>query len=78
MIATLHSERNFQAVYFVSIGTQSDRRTWSINCQFSERLARLLLLLANFGKEARRSDRGKISQKCAEMIGTTRARESFP
>ena len=44
-----------------------------------KRLARLLLLLANFGKEARPEPIvGKISQETlAEMIGTTRARVSF-
>ena len=43
-----------------------------------KRLARLLLLLANFGKEARPDPIvGKISQETlAEMIGTTRARVS--
>jgi CRP-like cAMP-binding protein len=43
------------------------------------RLARLLLLLANFGKDARPEPiLGKISQETlAEMIGTTRARVSF-
>jgi CRP/FNR family transcriptional regulator, cyclic AMP receptor protein len=44
-----------------------------------KRLARLLLLLANFGKEGRPQPIvGKISQETlAEMIGTTRARVSF-
>ena len=44
-----------------------------------KRLARLLLLLANFGKEGRPEPVvGKISQETlAEMIGTTRARVSF-
>jgi CRP/FNR family transcriptional regulator, cyclic AMP receptor protein len=43
-----------------------------------KRLARLLLLLANFGKEVRPDPIvGKISQETlAEMIGTTRARVS--
>ena len=43
------------------------------------RLARLLLLLANFGKEARPEPIvGKISQETlAEMVGTTRSRVSF-
>jgi CRP-like cAMP-binding protein len=43
------------------------------------RLARLLLLLANFGKEGRQQPMiAKISQKTlAEMIGTTRSRVSF-
>jgi CRP/FNR family transcriptional regulator, cyclic AMP receptor protein len=44
-----------------------------------KRLARALLLLANFGKEGRpESIVAKISQETlAEMIGTTRARVSF-
>ena len=44
-----------------------------------KRLARLLLLLANFGKEGKPEPViAKISQKTlAEMIGTTRARVSF-
>src|SRR5580704_10216039 len=44
-----------------------------------KRLARLLLLLANFGKEGKPEPiAGKISQETlAEMIGTTRARVSF-
>ena len=44
-----------------------------------KRLARILLLLANFGKEGRPEPiLAKISQETlAEMIGTTRARVSF-
>jgi CRP/FNR family cyclic AMP-dependent transcriptional regulator len=44
-----------------------------------KRLARTLLLLANFGKEGRPEPiAAKISQETlAEMIGTTRARVSF-
>jgi CRP/FNR family transcriptional regulator, cyclic AMP receptor protein len=44
-----------------------------------KRLARALLLLANFGKEGRPEPiLAKISQETlAEMIGTTRARVSF-
>jgi len=44
-----------------------------------KRLARLLLLLANFGKEGRpQAIAGKISQETlAEMIGTTRSRVSY-
>src|SRR5260370_42006657 len=43
------------------------------------RVARLLLLLATFGKEARPEPVvGKISQETlAEMVGTTRSRVSF-
>jgi CRP/FNR family transcriptional regulator, cyclic AMP receptor protein len=42
-------------------------------------MARLLLLLANFGKEGRSAPIvGKFSQEMlAEMIGTTRSRVSF-
>jgi CRP/FNR family cyclic AMP-dependent transcriptional regulator len=44
-----------------------------------KRLARLLLLLANFGKESKPEPiLAKISQETlAEMIGTTRSRVSF-
>jgi CRP/FNR family cyclic AMP-dependent transcriptional regulator len=44
-----------------------------------KRLARVLLLLANFGKEGRPEPiLAKISQETlAEMIGTTRSRVSF-
>jgi CRP/FNR family cyclic AMP-dependent transcriptional regulator len=44
-----------------------------------KRLARILLLLANFGKEGRPAPIiAKISQETlAEMIGTTRSRVSF-
>jgi CRP/FNR family transcriptional regulator, cyclic AMP receptor protein len=44
-----------------------------------KRLARILLLLANFGKEGRPEPiAAKISQETlAEMIGTTRSRVSF-
>ena len=44
-----------------------------------KRLARLLLLLANFGKEGRPVPIvGKFTQETlAEMIGTTRSRVSF-
>jgi CRP/FNR family transcriptional regulator, cyclic AMP receptor protein len=44
-----------------------------------KRLARIVLLLANFGKEGRPAPiMAKISQQTlAEMIGTTRARVSF-
>jgi CRP/FNR family cyclic AMP-dependent transcriptional regulator len=44
-----------------------------------KRLARLLLLLANFGKDGRLEPIvGKFSQETlAEMVGTTRSRVSF-
>jgi CRP/FNR family transcriptional regulator, cyclic AMP receptor protein len=56
------------------------RKTWLIKLFNSteKRLARLLLLLANFGKEGRPEPIiAKISQEVlAEMIGTTRSRVS--
>jgi CRP/FNR family transcriptional regulator, cyclic AMP receptor protein len=59
---------------FRSLGVRSVR-----SARFSARLARLLLLLANFGKEGRPEPIvGKFSQETlAEMIGTTRSRVSF-
>ena len=43
-----------------------------------KRLARALLLLANFGKEGKPEPLGKVSQETlADMIGTTRSRVSF-
>jgi len=43
-----------------------------------KRLARLLLLLAHFGKESAPAAIPKMSQETlAEMIGTTRSRVSF-
>jgi CRP-like cAMP-binding protein len=50
-----------------------------LGSQQSRRLARILLLLANFGKEGRPEPIiAKISQETlAEMIGTTRSRVSF-
>jgi CRP-like cAMP-binding protein len=43
-----------------------------------KRLARVLLLLANFGKEGRPEPVPKISQETlAEIVGTTRSRISF-
>jgi CRP/FNR family transcriptional regulator, cyclic AMP receptor protein len=56
------------------------RRTWfdQLFNSTEKRLARLLLLLANFGKEGRPEPIiAKISQEVlAEMIGTTRSRVS--
>ena len=51
----------------------------AIEKQRPERLARLLLLLANFGKDAKPEPvLAKISQETlADMIGTTRSRVSF-
>jgi len=72
MIATIHNEpeRNSRI--------EEDLIDQLFNSS-EKRLARLLLLLANFGKEARPEPIvGKFSQETlAEMIGTTRSRVSF-
>jgi CRP-like cAMP-binding protein len=63
-----------------SPATAGSKRTWDQLFNSSEkRLARTLLLLANFGKESRPEPIiAKVSQETlAEMIGTTRSRVSF-
>jgi CRP/FNR family transcriptional regulator, cyclic AMP receptor protein len=59
-------------------GLPAWRPTWSLFNSTEKRLARILLLLANFGKEGRPEPIiAKISQETlAEMIGTTRSRVS--
>jgi CRP-like cAMP-binding protein len=83
MIRVLHEERAFSEM-FVShllertIRVEADLVDQLFNSS-EKRLARALLLLANFGKEGRPEPiLAKISQETlAEMIGTTRARVSF-
>jgi CRP/FNR family cyclic AMP-dependent transcriptional regulator len=83
MIATLHEEPIFSELFTAYLLTRNNRVEADLIDQLfnssERRLARMLLLLANFGKE-----RGpqpispNISQETlAEMIGTTRARVSF-
>jgi CRP/FNR family transcriptional regulator, cyclic AMP receptor protein len=83
MIATLHEEPIFSELFTAYLLTRNSRVEADLIDQLfnssERRLARMLLLLANFGKE-----RGpqpispNISQETlAEMIGTTRARVSF-
>jgi CRP/FNR family cyclic AMP-dependent transcriptional regulator len=82
MIATLHSEPEFSELFISYLLARNSRVEEDLVDQLfnssERRLARLLLLLANFGKEARPEPIvGKISQETlAEMIGTTRARVS--
>jgi CRP/FNR family cyclic AMP-dependent transcriptional regulator len=82
MIATLHSEPEFSELFISYLLARNSRIEEDLVDQLfnssERRLARLLLLLANFGKEARPEPIvGKISQETlAEMIGTTRARVS--
>jgi CRP/FNR family cyclic AMP-dependent transcriptional regulator len=83
MVRVLHEEHAFADV-FVSfllarnVRIQADLVDQLFNSS-EKRLARVLLLLANFGKEARpESVIPKISQEVlAEMIGTTRSRVNF-
>jgi CRP/FNR family cyclic AMP-dependent transcriptional regulator len=83
MIATLHDETEFSELFIAYLLARNSRIEEDLVDQLfnssERRLARLLLLLANFGKEGRPEPIvGKISQETlAEMIGTTRARVSF-
>jgi CRP-like cAMP-binding protein len=83
MIATMHDETGFSELFMAYLLDRNGRIEEDLIDQLfnssEKRLARLLLLLANFGKEGRPEPIvGKISQETlAEMIGTTRARVSF-
>jgi CRP/FNR family transcriptional regulator, cyclic AMP receptor protein len=83
MIAALHDEPKFSELFVAYLLTRNSRIEEDLIDQLfnssEKRLARLLLLLAKFGKEG--SPTGispNISQETlAEMIGTTRSRVSF-
>ena len=83
MIATVHKEPEFSELFMSYLLTRNSRVEEDLIDQLfnssEKRLARLLLLLANFGKEGRPEPIvGKFSQETlAEMIGTTRSRVSF-
>src|SRR5216684_4466209 len=83
MIAVIHNEPEFSELFMSYLLTRNSRIEEDLIDQLfnssEKRLARLLLLLANFGKEGRPVPIvGKISQETlAEMIGTTRSRVSF-
>ena len=86
MIATLHNEPDFSELFMAYLLARNSRIEEDLIDQLfnssERRLARLLLLLlllANFGKDARPEPIvGRIRQEMlAEMIGTTRARVSF-
>ena len=83
MIATIHNEPDFSELFMSYLLTRNSRIEEDLIDQLfnssEKRLARLLLLLANFGKEGRPEPIvGKFSQETlAEMIGTTRSRVSF-
>jgi CRP/FNR family transcriptional regulator, cyclic AMP receptor protein len=83
VVATLHKEPAFSEVLLSYMLTRSIRIEEDLVDQLfnssEKRLARVLLLLANFGKEGKpETVISKISQETlAEMVGTTRSRVSF-
>jgi CRP/FNR family cyclic AMP-dependent transcriptional regulator len=83
MIQVLHDEPEFSALFMSYLLTRNIRIEEDLVDQLfnssEKRLARLLLLLANFGKEGKPEPViPKVSQETlAEMIGTTRSRVSF-
>ena len=83
MIRVLHAEPDFAEVFTAHLLTRNSRvEADLVDHLFNSserRLARVLLLLANFGKEGKPEPIiTKISQETlAEMIGTTRPRVSF-
>jgi CRP/FNR family cyclic AMP-dependent transcriptional regulator len=83
MIGVLHDEPLFAEKFMLHLLTRNSRVEEDLVDQLfnssEKRLARVLLLLANFGREGRPEPIAtKISQETlAEMVGTTRSRVSF-
>jgi CRP/FNR family cyclic AMP-dependent transcriptional regulator len=83
IIRVLHDEPAFSEKFVTHLLTRAIRGEEDLIDQLfnssEKRLARALLLLANFGKEGRPEPiLAKVSQQTlAEMIGTTRSRVSF-
>src|ERR1700729_1267069 len=83
MLATLQAQPKFSEMLMAYLLTRNSRIEEDLIDQLfnssEKRLARLLLLLANFGKEGSPQPIiPNISQETlAEMIGTTRSRVSF-
>jgi CRP-like cAMP-binding protein len=83
MIAALHDEPKFSELFMAYLLTRNSRIEEDLIDQLfnssERRLARLLLLLANFGKEGSSQPiSANISQETlAEMVGTTRCRVSY-
>ena len=82
MIAAIHDEPRFSEMFMAYLLTRNSRIEEDLIDQLfnssERRLARILLLLANFGKEGSPQPISpNISQETlAEMIGTTRSRVS--
>jgi CRP-like cAMP-binding protein len=83
IIRVIHDEPTFAELFIAHLLSRNSRVEEDLVDQLfnssEKRLARVLLLLANFGKEGRPEPIiAKISQETlAEMIGTTRSRVSF-
>jgi CRP/FNR family transcriptional regulator, cyclic AMP receptor protein len=83
MIAALHDEPQFSEMFMAYLLTRNSRIEEDLIDQLfnssERRLARMLLLLANFGKEGSPQPISpNITQETlAELIGTTRSRVSF-
>jgi CRP-like cAMP-binding protein len=83
MLATLRKEPRFSELFVTYLVTRSNRVEEDLIDQLfnssEKRLARLLLLLANFGKNGKPTpiDASINQETLAEMIGTTRPRVSF-
>lgn len=83
MISTMRAEPKFSELFMADLLSRNSRIEEDLIDQLfnssEKRLARALLLLANFGKEdAPEPIVGKFSQEVlAEMIGTTRSRVSY-
>ena len=83
MIEVLHEERTFSEMFVAYLLARNIRYEEDLVDQLfnssEKRLARILLLLARFGKEGKpETVIPKMSQEMlAEMIGTTRSRVSF-
>ena len=83
MISALHKEASFAELFMAYLLTRNSRIEEDLIDQLfnssEKRLARLLLLLANFGKDGTPTpiDPNISQETLAEMIGTTRSRVSF-
>jgi CRP-like cAMP-binding protein len=83
VINVMHEQPTFSELFMTYLLARNIRMEADLIDQLfnssEKRLARLLLLLANFGKEgAPQPVLGKISQETlAEMVGTTRSRVSY-
>jgi CRP/FNR family transcriptional regulator, cyclic AMP receptor protein len=83
MVQVLHDEPEFSEMFISYLLSRNSRVEEDLVDQLfnssEKRLARVLLLMANFGKEGRPEQViPKLSQETlAEMVGTTRSRVSF-